>query len=220
MRFHPLPVLTAVFLPALALLLALGTWQVQRAGWKADLVAEWAARESGPARPLADALCAARADGPVEVTVPPEGPEIRMYAPGPAGEPGWAMLRAGRGEGCWAPVQTGFEILNGPRRPAPARLILEPWPEIGPFTPENAPEREEYYRFTPDGLAAAFGLPEAELAPLWARWETRSPEERVAIAPADHVGYAVTWFGLAAALVGVYLALHLRAGRLSFGRRR
>jgi surfeit locus 1 family protein len=32
--------------------------------------------------------------------------------------------------------------------------------------------------------------------------------------PERHLGYAVTWWGLAAALVGVYLAFHARAGRL------
>jgi surfeit locus 1 family protein len=36
--------------------------------------------------------------------------------------------------------------------------------------------------------------------------------------PERHMGYAITWWGLAAALVGVYLALHIKAGRLSFGR--
>ncbi len=33
----------------------------------------------------------------------------------------------------------------------------------------------------------------------------------------DHLGYAVTWFGLAIALLGVYLAFHIREGRLSVG---
>ena len=37
--------------------------------------------------------------------------------------------------------------------------------------------------------------------------------------PERHLGYAITWWGLAAALVGVYLAYHLRAGRLVVRRR-
>lgn len=35
---------------------------------------------------------------------------------------------------------------------------------------------------------------------------------------ARHLGYALTWFGLAATLIGVYLAFHMSNGRLRFGR--
>ena len=31
-----------------------------------------------------------------------------------------------------------------------------------------------------------------------------------------HFGYALTWWGLALALIGVYVAFHLRTGRLRF----
>ena len=30
----------------------------------------------------------------------------------------------------------------------------------------------------------------------------------------EHLSYAVTWFGLAAGLIGVYLAYHMSKGRL------
>ena len=36
--------------------------------------------------------------------------------------------------------------------------------------------------------------------------------------PQRHLGYALTWFGLAAALIGVYVALHMARGALVFGR--
>ena len=35
--------------------------------------------------------------------------------------------------------------------------------------------------------------------------------------PNDHLQYAITWFGLALALTGVYLVYHVRQGRLGFG---
>jgi surfeit locus 1 family protein len=35
--------------------------------------------------------------------------------------------------------------------------------------------------------------------------------------PQRHLGYAVTWWGLALVLVGVYLAYHISVGRLAFG---
>jgi surfeit locus 1 family protein len=34
--------------------------------------------------------------------------------------------------------------------------------------------------------------------------------------PQRHFGYAITWWGLAMALVGVYLAFHHQKGRLRF----
>jgi cytochrome oxidase assembly protein ShyY1 len=36
--------------------------------------------------------------------------------------------------------------------------------------------------------------------------------------PEQHLGYALTWWGLAAALVAIYFAVHVNAGRLRFGR--
>jgi surfeit locus 1 family protein len=39
------------------------------------------------------------------------------------------------------------------------------------------------------------------------------------LSPERHFGYAITWWGLAAALIGVYLAFHHRAGRLRFSAR-
>ena len=34
--------------------------------------------------------------------------------------------------------------------------------------------------------------------------------------PQRHFGYAITWWGLAIALIGVYLAFHYQKGRLRF----
>ncbi|MGE0596489.1 MAG: SURF1 family cytochrome oxidase biogenesis protein [Hyphomonadaceae bacterium] len=36
--------------------------------------------------------------------------------------------------------------------------------------------------------------------------------------PARHLGYAITWYGLAVVLLGVYFAFHVSAGRLKFAR--
>ena len=33
----------------------------------------------------------------------------------------------------------------------------------------------------------------------------------------EHLQYAITWFGLAAVLFGVYIAYHISRGRLKFG---
>ncbi len=223
MRLRPLPGLTLACIPVLILLLALGVWQVQRAGWKADLVAEWEAREAAPPVPLSEAVCEPERGGPVTLDGAEASAELRMYGAGPDGTPGWLILVPVRGSCAEgervALAETAFEPLSGERRAAGGPLLLERWPEIGAFTPENDTEAGLYYRFDAAELAAALDAPEAALVPWWARWETRSPLERTSIAPATHIGYAATWFGLAAALVGVWLALHARLGRLRFGQR-
>lgn len=57
MYFRPFPILTIIAVPALAALIALGVWQVQRASWKADLIVQFeqAAKAEPPgagSRPL------------------------------------------------------------------------------------------------------------------------------------------------------------------------
>jgi surfeit locus 1 family protein len=37
--------------------------------------------------------------------------------------------------------------------------------------------------------------------------------------PERHLGYALTWFGLAVMLMGVYIAYHINVGRLAFARK-
>lgn len=110
-HFRPLPVLTLLALPALALLIALGTWQVQRMGWKADRIAAFEAR--GEVAGFRTALCSGF-DGPFGPSVtgpaPLTGDTLRYYtlreAPGwarvglmpvaacePGGRPGWSSSR-------------------------------------------------------------------------------------------------------------------------------
>jgi surfeit locus 1 family protein len=226
--FRPLPVLTLAAVPLLALLLALGIWQVQRAGWKAELVAELERRAATPPAPLGEALCRDDPSGPVTVDLILGPDPIRIYGAGPDGRPGWLIVQPAYGPQC-APgdheldrrvlVQTGFEAITGEFRAAPPALSLEPWPESGAFTPENAPERGEYYRFDA-ALAEAAGVPPEALVPVWARWDDRPALGRVSIMPAEHIGYALTWFGLAIALAAFYLAMHVQAGRLRLGRQR
>ncbi len=207
-------------LPALALLLALGAWQVQRAGWKAELIRGYEAREAAEPVLLSAALCAGAAPGPVLRDLEMDADELTLWGAGPWGEPGWLILQLAAAPECdprlRVLVQTGFEPLDGVRRTAPMRLMLEDWPRIGPFTPRDLPEQGLYFRFDAESLAGALGVAPRDLSPVWARWEERSAEERAAVPPATHIGYAVTWFGLAAALLGVWLAVHVSRGRLRF----
>ena len=57
--------------------------------------------------------------------------------------------------------------------------------------------------------AAALRTSDEIRLPIGARTETNLRN--------SHLGYAVTWYGIACALIGVYLAFHHQAGRLTFG---
>ena len=59
MYFRPLPVLTLIAVPALAALVWLGVWQAQRAGWKAQEIADFQKQADSLPRPYT-AICARR----------------------------------------------------------------------------------------------------------------------------------------------------------------
>ena len=84
----------------------------------------------------------------------------------------------------------------------------------------NDIEREEYYRWDRTAFARGFGVEADAVFPgAWLAEVGEGPPPRLAdMPPARHVGYALTWFGIALTLVGVYVAFHVRAGRLRFSR--
>jgi len=69
-----------------------------------------------------------------------------------------------------------------------------------------------------DGIAklAAAVVIEADATPNHGGWPRGG--QTVATFRNEHMQYAITWFGLAAVLFGVYIAYHVSRGRLRFGR--
>ena len=112
--------------------------------------------------------------------------------------------RAGLLEG----TRTLVGILRNPDRP-------------GWFTPPiDVPQRITHTR-DPGTLAAAFRLGpvapmfvEADTAPNPGGWPRGG--QTVVDLPNNHLSYAVTWFGLAAGLLGVWLAYHVSRGRMAW----
>ena len=228
MYFRPLPVLTLFAVPILAALVALGVWQAQRAGWKADLIRDF--EQAAQAAPLTlDAACAAGlAEG--QVIVPPTagGAQLRVFGNDAGGSPGWRVFQVA--ELCGRPVlmESGFEKLaiGGPGGQLPAgaserapvdRYIVEPWPEKSAMAPDNAPDRNEWHWFDAGAMRLALESPGLDTAFIVTPYAgmpaflSRTPAE-------THIGYAVTWFGMAAAFLVIYAVFHARAGRLRFGR--
>ncbi|MCG8443694.1 MAG: hypothetical protein MI723_17975 [Caulobacterales bacterium] len=230
-RFRPLPVMTAALAPALAALVGLGLWQLERAGDKRELLIAFermaTSRVVWP--DLTGALCEGPADpvgGIVEVPAGVFGGPLRFYGARGDGPPGWRLVRLALVEACFGPrggrfvvVETGFETLRGERLGAPERLSLAAPPRPSVFAPRNRPASGAFHRFDRAELASAFDVPAGAIrGDVWAPAFVEGLPPAIAdMPPARHVGYALTWFGLGAALLGVYGAFHVRAGRLGWG---
>ncbi|RYJ03112.1 MAG: SURF1 family protein [Acetobacteraceae bacterium] len=218
-----LPILAS--LPVLAALLWLGTWQVQRLHWKTDMLARIAAAEAGPPVPLAGnappyskVVATGRLDHAREVLL---GVEVRGTALGghlvtPLLREGMPPLLVDRG---WVPLERdrgldrpeGEVAITGYIRSADTR----DW-----NSPKDDSAGRRFYVFDPAAIGAALGLPPPAPFGLVALAPPGAPARTLPAAAASlprpdnpHLGYAITWYGLAAALVGVLIAFLLRRDR-------
>jgi surfeit locus 1 family protein len=235
MRFRPYPVLTLFIVPALALLVWLGSWQLQRAEWKKGLIADFETQSKAEPVSLDTAFCRDGAavgrivKGPeVVAAVEPDAgqpapAEIRMFGADDGGNAGWTHLVAGRAPPCIADIgpiliAVSFEGLDHSMHALTggARYLVRAWPRKGQFDAVNSPETNDWHAY--DGPAMATALRIAKLNPccVLQPFAGELPDDLTRVPPAQHYGYAVTWFGMAIALLVIYGVFHIRAGRLSF----
>lgn len=224
--------LTIATVIALAILLALGTWQLQRLAWKGDVLDRIAALEAATPEPVGGVLdrVGQGADGDftrVTATCPglDAAPFLELYAirEGQAGSRLISACPVDSAAYRSVLVDRGFVADAVSSRPAvdPAKarpvtvtgVLREPDPRNF-FAPANRPDRW----FTRDIPAMAAVLGARDPAPLFLMAETSTNPDWTALTPAPvpaeisnrHLEYAVTWYGLAAALLGVYAAMLLR----------
>ncbi|MEO1039349.1 MAG: SURF1 family protein [Pseudomonadota bacterium] len=228
MMFRPYPILTLAIAPVLALLVALGFWQLDRMGWKREALDAFELARAEGALTLGEALCSDRpADGArAEAPVLREGaPTLRVYGRDAANAPGWRIFAPADAPACVRAstvlVETGFSPLNSEAFiPLQTGLRYETPTRPGPFTPGPDASGEAFYAFDRAGMAARLNLTEEELfAGLWLARDNGEPPAHLAQTPPErHFGYAVTWFAMTLALIAVYLAFHAARGRLRFRR--
>ncbi|WP_371348981.1 SURF1 family protein [Ancylobacter sp. IITR112] len=228
-----LPVALAA-LVAFAVLVGLGLWQLQRLAWKETLIAQVEARihqDPVPLPPEADwGQIDFAKDEYRRVTV--QGRfrhdlEVQVYAlvdqePDGSGGPGyWVVTPLGLADGAYVLVNRGFVPLT---RKAPATRaegqvdglvtvtgLLRLPEEAALFTPANDAARDAWYVRDPDAIASAKGL--VRVAPFLIDADAtanpgglpRGGLTRI-VFPNRHLEYALTWFGLAASLAGVFAA--------------
>lgn len=218
-----LPALLTFF--ALAVLIGLGTWQMQRLYWKEDLVRRVESRIAEPAVPLPPAGWPSLdlqewEYRPVEVSGTfRHDLETRVYAlltepKGKLSGPGYFILTPlETGEGRVL-INRGFVPLETASFPRPEGLTVVRGLLRGPedrnmFTPADEPGSRLFYARDPAPISAALGIP---LAPFAIDAVETPPgglpqagETRVNF-PNRHLEYALTWYGLAAALLAVFAA--------------
>lgn len=223
-------ILTLFTIPALAFLIGLGVWQVQRLQWKEALIDQADAAATAPPAPIETVLAAAN----------PEFRKALVVCPGLAtarfvelqsihgGEAGSRLISVCRAPGQARPflIDRGFLADAETSRPRvaestmPLSLLVElrRTPEAGGgMTPPPADNR--FYARDSAAMARALGVDAPSEFTLFALSST-NPEiaaQDASAPPAafanNHLGYAMTWFGLAIALVGFYVALLWRRMR-------
>jgi cytochrome oxidase assembly protein ShyY1 len=225
---------------AFAVLVSLGTWQLQRKTWKEELIAA-----------LDERLAAAPMALPVSETWPaldPAHDEYRrvtftakfekkadalVYASASAFRPDvsgfglWVFTPAQLADGSvvvinrgFVPSDTNWKPNVAPSTPASGDIVLTGamrWPERrGWFTPQD--KANIFFVRDPAAIAAAKGW--GRVAPFYVELESPMPTggwpqpgKLVPNLPNNHLQYAVTWYGLALVLAVSFLVWAFKSGR-------
>jgi surfeit locus 1 family protein len=222
-----------------ALLIGLGVWQLHRLAWKEALLARIDARIHAAPEPLPPPSdwAALRPDDydyrPVTVTGTfLYADEALVFEGAPSGDlagagPGYLVLTPLQlASGATVIVNRGFVPLDhmDPATRQAANIagpvsvtgLMRPPQSRNLFTPADAPAEGRYFTRDPMEIAAHFGLKDP--APFTIDREEKNippggwPRGGTTLIdiPNNHLGYALTWFGLAIGLFGVFAAFAWR----------
>jgi surfeit locus 1 family protein len=206
-----------------AVLLALGVWQVQRLAWKEGILGEIEAR-IGAAPVAIPAVPDPAADRYLAVTAAGTflSEEVHVLASRKQGGAGYRLIAAFETEdGRRVLTDRGFlplEAKDTPRPAMPATIIGNlHWPdEVDGYTPAPDAGRGIWFARDVPAMAAALET-EPVLVVISGTSEPAPPAQAfpvdTASIPNDHLGYAVTWFGLAAVWAGMTFLLVWRIRR-------
>lgn len=198
---------------SLAILIGLGVWQMQRLAWKEDLLTRMEALKTAPALPIETVLARHKTGADVAWT----RVTVRCRPRAGAAAADWVRNGVREGEIVWRIAST-CDLPAGPY----GEILVDRGVINGSTGAVEAPKSSLPPVIAATGLLAPLG--ELSKAAVANRPE-HSPElmlmaEREDPAPAGvtpapqppeltnrHLEYALTWFGLAGALLAVYVAL-------------
>jgi surfeit locus 1 family protein len=219
---------------AFAVLIGLGTWQLQRKTWKEGSIASLTVRLDAPAQALPAASGWPNLDQAEDdyrrVAFTAEflnDKEALVFAsatgfrPDVTGTGYWVFTPVKLSDGSVVMVNRGF--VPDTKRDAKSRpdgaltgavkiTGVMRWPDDRHwFTPNDDPAHNVWFSRDPASIAAAKGL--AAVAPFYVEQDEPAPPgglpqpgKLVVSLPDNHLQYAVTWYGLAAVLLGVFVA--------------
>lgn len=219
-------------------LIALGTWQVHRLQWKEELLSDIAERRAMPPIGI-DKIGAVLASGddvdyrPVNVTGTFDHAHEQFFFATHDGEPGYYVytpLKLSGGEFIF--VNRGF-VPYDKKDPATrtagqvagevtvaglARSRLDAKPSM--MVPDNDPAKNIFYWKDLDGMAAHAGFPKGRVLQFFIDANDAPNPGGLPIGgvtqfdfPNNHLQYALTWYGLAAALAIVIVIYGYRGRR-------
>lgn len=226
MSFRPYPILSILTLISLGILLWLGNWQYDRYSEKMSLIGvqpEWTNLE-GVTRPGDEVIVYSYVDGQSAwrrvVTVDRAAPDS-----------GIIMVTAELIYSIEPPQPCGL-LECGEAVPFNMEGVYKVPSGRSAFTGADDPDARIFYAYDAGVIGTAVGqemlkevfeprtvtLTEGSVSQV-----RPNPFARVGdgdeLPPQRHFGYAITWWGLAIALLGIYIALHWTRGRLSIRRR-
>lgn len=229
MSFRPMPVLSVLTLLSLAILIWLGNWQYGRYTGKLGQQAE-----------TETIFQSVR----VDIDRTNEGLSQQVYGI-IDGEAVWRRYLPGRIDGngpivlvAWDATASiepiPLDISEHGRWMNAANVFLRD-AQTGGIASRNDPENDTWFAFDAPAIMDRLGYEQATARVVEPRdltilkegdrrvmRETENPYAtpvvRDPLPPERHFGYALTWWGLAMALIGVYVAFHHSKGRLRFKR--
>jgi surfeit locus 1 family protein len=202
---------------AITILVSLGTWQVHRLRWKQALLADIDRAELNKPVPLAGVpsrFTKVSVAGTWRPGTALFGVEVRPGAGGVAGMGAQRLQILDRAGAAPLLVDQGFVTTEGtPPPPAsgPATVVgyVRAPEQPNWLSAEDDVAERHFYTLDPAAIGRSLGAPDMAPMTLVALGAAVDggpvPAQALPRPPNNHLQYAFTWFGLAAALAGVFL---------------
>ena len=216
-----LAVLVVLLAAAAAGFVALGAWQVERLGWKQALIARVDARiHAAPvAAPGAGEWAGLDRQNAEYRRIQAQGRfdaarQVTVAATTELGAGYWVLTPLRRADGAWLLVNRGFvppeqrTAIDPPGGAVQVVGLLRLTEPGGSLLRDNVPAQGRWYSRDVQAIAAALGL-EGPVAPYFVDAQSIDgatggwprPGLTVVQFPNNHLGYALTWFALAAGAI-------------------